>query len=107
RDYDLDILGAVALAGTGVGVSQGGRGGAYNVGTSNQAPPTELTILRKLPGNRQLAMRVRLSEAVNNPAARILVAPGDTLILRYTPEEETLNTAISIFFTYGIRQLFN
>ena len=107
RDYDLDILGAVALAGTGVGVSQGGRGGAYNVGTSNQAPPTELTILRRLPGNRQLAMRVRLSEAVNNPRARILVAPGDTLILRYTPEEETLNTAISVFFTYGIRQLFN
>ena len=105
RDYDLDILGAVALAGNNTGAS-GGRFG-YNLGQSNQAPPTELTILRRLPGNRQLAMRVTLAEAVNNPSARILVAPGDTLILRYTPEEEVLNTAISVFFTYGIRELFN
>lgn len=105
RDYDLDILGAVALAGNNTGAS-GNRFG-YSLGQSNQAPPTELTILRRLPGNRQLAMRVTLAEAVNNPSARILVAPGDTLILRYTPEEEVLNTAISVFFTYGIRELFN
>ncbi len=110
RDYDLDILGAVALAGTGVGAvggARGGGGGVYALGRSNLSPPTELTVLRKLPGNRQIAMRVRLNDAVNDPSARILVAPGDTLILRFTPEEETLNAAISVFFTFGIRQLFN
>ena len=32
-------------------------------------------------------------------------AAGDTLILRYSPREETLNAAISVFFTYGIREL--
>jgi protein involved in polysaccharide export with SLBB domain len=106
RDYDLDILGAVALAGTGVGAAPGQGRGGFNLATGNQTPPTELTVLRKLPGNRQLAMRVRLNDAVNDPKARILVAPGDTLILRYTPEEELLNAAVSIFFTYGIRELF-
>ena len=106
RDYDLDILGAVALAGTGVGVSTASRRGAAFGGGGNQIAPTELTILRKLPGNRQIAMRVKLNDAVNDPQARILVASGDTLILRYTPEEEVLNAAISIFFTYGLRELF-
>ena len=106
RDYDLDILGAVALAGTGVGVSTAARRGVSLTGGGNQVPPTELIVLRKLPGNRQLAMKVKLNDAVNDPQSRILVASGDTLILRYTPEEELLNTAISIFFTYGIRELF-
>ncbi len=105
RDYDLDVLGAVAIAGTGVGVSQGVVQGI--AGGANLVEPTELTVLRKLPGNRQIAIRLNLSQAVNDPRARLLVAPGDTLILRYTPEQETLNFATSVFFTYGIRQLFN
>jgi len=107
RDYDLDVLGAIALSGTGVGVSRAQRGGSSLIsGGANQVEPTELIVLRKLPGNRQLAIKVDLSEAVNNPQARLLVAPGDTLLLRFSPEEELLNAAISVFFTYGIRELF-
>ncbi len=107
RDYDLDVLGAVALSGTGVGVSRAQLGGASLVsGGGNQVEPTELIVLRKLPGNRQLAINVDLTDAVNNPQSRLLVAPGDTLLLRFSPEEELLNTAVSIFFTFGIRELF-
>ena len=105
RDYDLDVLGAVAIAGTGVGVSQGIARGAFGSGAA-LVEPTELTVLRKLPGNRQIAIRLNLNQAVNDPRARLLVAPGDTLILRYSPEEETLNFATSVFFTFGIRELF-
>ncbi len=104
RDYDLDVLGAVAIAGQGVGVGQGIARGI--TGGANLVEPTELTILRKLPNNRQIAIRLNLNQAVNNPQARLLVAPGDTLILRFSPEEETLNFATSVFFTYGIRELF-
>jgi protein involved in polysaccharide export with SLBB domain len=104
RDYDLDVLGAVALAGRGVGVASGTERGL--IGGGNQVPPTDLIILRKLPGNRQIAISVDLTRAINDPRARLLVNAGDTLLLRYKPEEELVNFGISAFFTYGIRELF-
>jgi hypothetical protein len=63
-------------------------------------------LLRKLPGNRQIAIRVDVTNAINNPQARLLVKPMDTLILRYKPQEELANFSIAAFFTYGIRALF-
>ncbi|HMO13117.1 MAG TPA: polysaccharide biosynthesis/export family protein [Pirellulaceae bacterium] len=104
RDYDLDVLGAVAIAGTTIGVDRqsliGGLAGQARV------PPTQLIVLRQLPNNQQIAIEVDLTEAVNNPRSRLLVAPRDTLILRYKPEEEILNFASGTFFTFGIRELF-
>ena len=107
RDYDLDVLGAVALAGQGIGVGNAQRSANGIVGGASQIPPTELIVLRRLPGDRQLAIRVDLTQAINDPQARLLIAPGDTLLLRFSPEEEALNFAISTFFTFGIRELFN
>jgi protein involved in polysaccharide export with SLBB domain len=105
RDYDLDVLGAVAIAGTGVGAGgPSSRGGLIAGG--NQVAPTELIVLRKLPGNRQIPIKVDLTNAINNPQSRLLVYKGDTLILRYSPEEEVINFGVSVFFTYGLRQLF-
>ena len=106
RDYDLDVLGAVALAGTGVGAGGPGSRGGLVGGAGNQVQATELIILRKLPGNRQIPIKVDLTNAINNPQARWLVNKGDTLILRYSAREEILNFGISAFFTYGIRELF-
>lgn len=105
RDFDLDVLGAVSLAGTTVGVNGGGVSGGLG-GSVRGVPPTELIVLRKLPGNRQIAIRVDLNEAINDPRSRMLVAPGDTLILRYKPQEELANFALGTFFTFGVRQLF-
>ncbi len=104
RDYDLDVLGAMALAGKGIGSSaQGGGGGSsINVG---QVPPGMLYILRKTPCNGQIAIEVDLAKAVNDPRSRPLVQPGDTLILQYKCEEEILNFGLGSFFTYGIQQL--
>ena len=107
RDYDLDILGAMSLAGQGFGTtaqSAGGFGGlARGIGA---VPPGQLIILRKLPGNRQLPISVDINKAINDPAARLLVQPGDTLILRYKPKEELLNFSLGTFFTFGVRELF-
>ncbi len=104
RDYDLDILAAVAISGTTVGVGRptGGIGGAIG----GSVAPTNLIVLRRIPGNRQIAIRVDLTEAVNNPASRLLVKAGDTLILRFKPQEEIVNFASATFFTFGIQQLF-
>ncbi len=106
RDYDLDVLGAVAIAGQGFAVGQNSGGGGLGVPTST-VPPTQLIVLRRLPGDRQIAIRVDMTVAINDPKARLLVKPGDTLILRYKPQEELVNFAIGTFFTYGVRQLFS
>ena len=102
RDYDLDVLAAVSLAGVNLGTQVGGITGNGNT----RVPPTELIVLRRLPANRQIAIRVDLNEAINDPASRLLVVPGDTLILRFKPQEELANFAISSFFTFGVSELF-
>ena len=104
RDYDLDVLAAVSLAGTGVGTNQqtGLLGGA-----GQRVPPTELVVLRRIPGNRQLAIRIDLNDTLNDPRQRLLVKAGDTLILRFKPQEEIINFATGVFFTFGVRELFN
>ena len=112
RDYDLDILGAMAIAGTGVGqggqVGRGGGGGGLGglVGGIATVPPGQLYILRKTRCDGQVAIAVDLTRAINDPRARPLVQPGDTLILQYKCEEEVLNFGLGTFFTFGIQELF-
>ncbi|MBL8890129.1 MAG: polysaccharide biosynthesis/export family protein [Planctomycetaceae bacterium] len=108
RDKDTDVLNAVAIAGGGIGAFQQGGGFAGGLGGGiGSVPPSQLIIMRPLPGNRQIAIEVDLTRAINDPRERLLVKPGDTLILRHKPREEVLNFSIGAFFTYGLRELFN
>ena len=93
RDTDLDVLEAVAAVGR---VSATGR---------NPVQPTELIVLRRLPGNRQVSIRVDLNRAFSDPRERILVAPGDTLLLRYKPRERAQNFGNSLLNTSVIGRL--
>ena len=108
RDYDLDIMGAMALAGQGVGGTKSTGGGAAATllgGGFGGASPTQLYIFRKLRNGKEVTISVDLVEALNNPSQRLLIQPGDTLILRYKPCEEILNFSLIGFFTFGIRAL--
>jgi hypothetical protein len=109
RDYDLDVIGALALAGSGIqgGAAQGGGGGGGGIGAGglSRIPPGMVYILRPTRCNGQIAIEVDLAKAINNPRARPLIKGGDTLILQYKCEEEVLNFGIATFFTYGIGQL--
>ena len=111
RDYDLDVLTAMSIAKQGFGAVEQQNGGGGGLGNAaqfiGQIPPGQLIVLRELPGNRQIAIEVDLVKAINEPRSRILVAPGDKLILRHKPVEEILNFSLGTFFTFGIRQLFN
>ncbi len=105
RDYDLDALGAMALAGGAVGGTAQSFG--VNVGgTALGVPPGILYILRQTPCNGQVAIEVDLAKALNDPRSRPLIQPGDTLILQYKPEEELINFGINTFFTFGLTELF-
>jgi hypothetical protein len=109
RDYDLDILQAIAIHGgqissAGVGLANsagggGGSGGGGGLGGSGQQfgiPPSRAIILRKIPGRRQIAIKVDLCQALQNPAERILIQPEDTIIVQYTLLEELGNMALGL-----------
>jgi hypothetical protein len=103
RDYDLDILGAIAMAGGTVGsggtglqqANAGFLGGGGNVGTAGIAPSRAI-VLRKTFGGGQIPIRVNLKKALEDPTLRILIQPEDVIIVQYTLCEEIYNTALSV-----------
>jgi hypothetical protein len=105
RDYDLDVLGAMAMAGTGLGQRGQQQGAGFGINSIGGVPPGILYILRKTPCNGQITIEVDLAKAAVDPRERPLVMPGDTLILRYKPCEEVLNFSIGTFFTFGLQAL--
>ncbi len=104
RDYDLDVMGAMAMAGTGLG-NRSNAGAGFGVNSVGGVPPGVLYILRKTPCNGQITIEVDLAKAALDPRERPLVMPGDTLILRYKPCEEVLNFSLGTFFTFGVQLL--
>lgn len=120
RDYDIDVLTALAAVGPGLGsqMGGGGRGGGMGGGgfggmggsfasSLGGVPPGQLLVLRKTPCGGQIIIDVNMNRAINDPRARPLIVAGDILILRYRPEEEALNFGLGTFFTFGIAQLLN
>ncbi len=108
RDYDLDALGAMAMAGYGLDRSNSNNGGLGGIGFSQVVPPGRLYILRPNSCKKeQIAIEVDLARAVNDPRQRPIIQPGDTLILQYKPFEEIINFSVGTFFTYGVRRLFS
>jgi protein involved in polysaccharide export with SLBB domain len=96
RDYDLDVLGAVAMSGGSIAAVAGGYGGGPG-GRGSAAgifPPTDLIVLRTIEG-RQVPIKVDLKRAMTDSSERILVQPNDFLILQYTPMEVFLNVLLN------------
>jgi protein involved in polysaccharide export with SLBB domain len=109
RDYDLDVLGAIALAGASVSsaVGSGGNTGSFSSGggggfssARGLVPPTEIIIVRKVKCDEceyQIPIKVNINRALTNPAERILIQPGDLILLQYTPIEMIANIALNNF----------
>ena len=100
RDYDLDVVQAVTLAGGSLlgGAFQGNNlsGGQLQEGIGNPSPSL-LTVLRRTPGGGQIPIRVDLNRAVKDPRERILVQTGDILILQETPGEALARYVSQVF----------
>lgn len=106
RDKDLDVLGAIAMAGgpignggTGISAISGGRGGGGRGGGGGQAgfcQPSDVLIVRQLPCGDQITIKVDLNRAIQNPAERVLIQPDDFVMLRYKIGEELANVALSL-----------
>lgn len=117
RDKDLDIVGAIALAGgslgsSGTGVGSiggmgGGMGGGGGGGGRGGCQPSEAIVVRELPCGSSITMRIDLNKALQDPSQRILIKPNDVIILRYTLLEELGNAALSIFQVNYFLNSFN
>lgn len=88
RDYDLDILGAISIAqAAGTGGSSESTGGPSALNQDVTISASNAIILRQLPNGTQLPIKVDLYEAVRHPSQRVLIQPGDYVILQYTKAE--------------------
>ena len=106
RDKDLDVIGAIAMAGgplgnSGTGISAigqggGGIGGGRGGGRGGYCQPSQVLIIRELPCGNQITMKVDLNKALQNPGQRVLIQPNDVVMLRYTIGEEVGNVLLSL-----------
>jgi protein involved in polysaccharide export with SLBB domain len=105
RDYDLDVIKAItrvqgplvngafstnSLAGN---LIQPGLGGPS---------PSLLTVLRKTPDGGQVPISVDLDRALRDPRERILVRPGDVLVLQEKPSEALSRYFTQTFFNFNL-----
>ena len=97
RDYDLDVLGAMAMSGGSIAASAGGSGlDSVGSGVGSIFPPTRVLVLRIVDG-RQNVIEIDLKQAMRDPGQRILIEPNDMIILEYRPTEVVMNTILSTF----------
>jgi len=95
RDYDLNVLQAIAVA-----TGQQGGGGGSSRGTTSMGGPSALNndvsisassliILRYLPDGRMIPIEVDLYKAKSDVADQVIIQPGDYILLQYTKLEAT------------------
>jgi protein involved in polysaccharide export with SLBB domain len=100
RDYDLDVVQAIAFV-NGPFIN-GALNGNNLSGAVVQAglgfpSPSLITILRKTPGGGQIPIRVTLDRALRDPRERVLIQPGDVIILQSTVAEAIAQYVSEVF----------
>jgi hypothetical protein len=109
RDRDIDILEAIAIA---TGNPLGPVGDMDNVvrfrsGPGNVIPPTDAVVIRRRSETEQFKIRVDLRKAMNDPTERLIIAPGDLILLNYRPKELLGNVVVNLFdFNFALTKTF-
>jgi protein involved in polysaccharide export with SLBB domain len=90
RDYDLNVLQALAQV-RGPLLNGSFNQNAFvaqsvNSGIGNPNP-SQVTVLRQLPNGRQIPIEVDVNLAFRDPRERILIQPGDWIVMQERPGE--------------------
>ena len=101
RDYDLDVLQAIAQV-RGPLLNGSFNQNAFvaqsvNSGIGNPNP-SQVTVLRQLPNGRQIPIEVDVNRAFRDPRERLLIQPGDWIVMQERPGE-----AFARYLTQTIR----
>jgi hypothetical protein len=105
RDYEIDVLEAMALAGGNGSATAGGGSSSSFRGLGTLLPATQVTVLRKC-GCKQVAIDVDLRYAQSDPTERVIIQSGDLIVLEYRKPELFTNSILSVFQFGGFFQLF-
>jgi protein involved in polysaccharide export with SLBB domain len=109
RDYDLDVLGAIAMSGGSISGAAGGAGPGIAGGRGSAAgifPPTRVIVLRNVNG-QMTAIKISLKSAPMNPKERILIRPNDFVIVEYTTQEAVMNVLMNnVLLNVDVGSLF-
>jgi protein involved in polysaccharide export with SLBB domain len=96
RDYDIDVLQAIAMTGgncsTATGSDDSFLSGGGNIGAI--FPATRVIIIREMCGE-QVPIEIDLRRAMIDPAERVTIQPGDFIVLEYRPLELIGNILVS------------
>ncbi len=108
RDYDLDVLGAMAMSGGSIAAAAGGTNlDGRGSGVGSIFPPTRVLVLRMVNG-QQKTIYINLRNALTDPSQRILIEPNDFIVLEYKPHEVLMNVILSTFrFNVNVNSLFD
>ena len=112
RDYDLDVLGAIAMSGGSISAAAGsssntGPFSSYHSGVGSLFPPTRVIVLRMVNG-KQVAIELSLKKALIDPQERVLVQPNDIVLLEYTEFELFMNVMLNnLNLNVSVNQLFS
>ena len=87
-----------------VAVPEAVAGGSGNIRNGAVVPATKLIVIRR-SNCRQCAIEVDLRCAFSDPSQRVIVQPGDLLVLEYRPREIFINTTVSLLQFGGIFRL--
>ena len=100
RDYDLDVVQAIALVG-GPMVSGGlnpiNLAGTFVTSGIGFPSPSLVSVIPRTPNGGQVNIRVDLNRALRDPRERILVQPKDVVLLQETPSEALGRYASQVF----------
>jgi protein involved in polysaccharide export with SLBB domain len=105
RDRDLDVVAAVAavrgplINGAFANNNLSGNLILPGIGFDN---PSLLVVVRRLPNGGQLPIRVDLNQALRDPRERILVRPGDLLILQEMPNAALARYVGTTMFNFNM-----
>ncbi len=105
RDRDLDVVSAVSLVkGPLVNASFSGSSlfGSLVPAGLGQPSASLLVVLRRTEGGGQVPIRIDLNRALRDPRERIIVRPGDVLILQEAPGEAIARYATQTFSNFNI-----
>jgi hypothetical protein len=101
RDYDVDVLQAIAISGgsfgAGAGLARAGIGGGGGTNTSLPIPPSRAIVVRKTCTGQTIAIKINLKAAVTDTTQRILIQPEDLIIVEYTCAEQIANYLLRSF----------
>ncbi len=98
RDQDTDIFDAIAIANSSALGPAGTNAGStiFRNGPGNIVAPSRVIVIRQLSSGKQIKIDVDLRVATNDPGERLLILPGDVVMLRYRPGELVANTILNI-----------